>query len=73
MAALVNLFLYLLIVGVIIGLLLYVVSISPIPEPFKGWLWWVVIVIAIFAIIYFLLGMIGGGGGAPHVSLPNWH
>ena len=62
---------YCLVAGAVIGLLLYAVSISPVPEPFKGWLRFAVILIAIFVIIFILLGLVGGGGigGAPHLRL----
>ena len=69
MDALVSLVVYIIVIGCIIGLLLYLVSIAPIPEPFKTWAWFLVMAFAVLAIIYVLLGMIGGG--APHVSLPN--
>lgn len=59
---LVNLVVYLIVVGCILGLLLYLVAISPIPEPWKGWLHWLIIVCAVLIIIYFLLGLISGGG-----------
>lgn len=57
--SLVNLVIYLVVVGCIIGLLLYLVSIAPIPEPYKTWLWFVVMAVAVIIIIYLLLGMIG--------------
>jgi hypothetical protein len=59
---LVHFVLYCLVAGAIIGLLLYAVAISPVPEPFKGWLRFAVIIIAIFVIIFLLLGLVGGGG-----------
>ena len=55
MDALVHLVIYLIVVGCIIGLLLYLVSISPIPEPFKTWLWFVVVAIAVLIIIFYVL------------------
>ena len=55
MDALVHLVIYLIVVGCIIGLLLYLVSISPVPEPFKSWLWFVVIAIAVLIIIFYVL------------------
>jgi hypothetical protein len=58
---LVNLVIYLIILGVILGLLLYLVRISPVPEPWKGWLWFVVVAIGVIIVIYLLLGLIGGG------------
>ena len=69
MASLLNLVIYLIVLGCIVGLLLYLVSISPVPEPFKGWLWFVVMAFAVIAVIYVLLGLIGGG--APSFHLPR--
>jgi hypothetical protein len=66
--SLVHLIIYLIVVGCIIGLLLYLVNISPVPEPYKGWLRFVVIAVAVLIIIFVLLGMIGGGG-MPKVRL----
>lgn len=60
--ALVNLVIYLVIVGCIFGLLLYLVSIAPIPEPWKGWLRFLVIAVGVIILIYVLLSMISGGG-----------
>lgn len=56
---LVNLVIYLIVVGCILGLLLYLVSISPVPEPYKGWLRFIVIAIAIIILIFILLSLIG--------------
>lgn len=67
LTALVNLVIYLIIVGCVIGLLLYLVRISPVPDPYKGWLHFVVIAIAVVIIIYILLGLIDSGG----VKLPS--
>ncbi len=68
LASLVNLVIYLIVVGCVIGLLLYLVNISPVPEPFKGWLWFVVVAITVLVVIYLLLGLVGGGG-IPHIKL----
>ncbi len=67
-AVLVNLVIYLVIVGVILGLLYYLVGAAPIPEPFKGWLQFLVLAIAVIVVIYLLLGLLGGAG-VPHVKL----
>lgn len=66
--SLVNLVIYLIVVGCILGLLLYLVSASPVPEPYKGWLRFLVLAIAIIIIIYILLGLIGGGS-MPKIKL----
>jgi hypothetical protein len=62
--------LYCIIAGAVIGLLLYAVAISPIPEPFKGWLRFAVILVAIFVVIFLLLGLVGvGGSGVPRIHV----
>lgn len=69
---LVNLVVYLLVAGIIVGLLLYLVNISPVPEPYKGWLWFLVMAIGILIVIYALISLIGGGGvgglALPHLG-----
>lgn len=62
LTSLVHLVLYLIIVGCILGLLLYLVRISPVPEPWKGWLHFLVIAIAVIIVIFMLVGLIDGGG-----------
>ena len=69
MASLVHLFVYLIIVGCILGLLYYLITIVPIPEPFKGWLRILLIVIVVLALIFWLLSMVGGG---PGLRLGKW-
>lgn len=69
LTALVNLVIYLIVVGCVIGLLLYLVRISPVPDPYKGWLHFVVIAIAVIIIIYMLLSLVGNGGGMRMPSL----
>lgn len=58
----VHIILYLIVVGCIFGLLLYLVNIAPVPEPWKTWLRFLVIALAVVIIIFFLLSLIGGGG-----------
>lgn len=60
--ALVSIVVTLIILGCVVGLLLYLVSISPIPEPFKGWLWFVVMAFAVIVLIYVLIGYLPHGG-----------
>ena len=65
---LVSLVVTLIIIGCVVGLLLYLVSISPVPEPFKGWLWFVVMGVAVLILIYVLIGFLPAGG---HIRLPR--
>ena len=60
MDQLVHLVIYLIVVGCIIGLLLYLVSIAPIPEPFKTWLWFAVVAIAVLIVIFYILLPLAG-------------
>ena len=59
MDAIVHLLIYLIVVGIIFGLLFYLLSIAPIPEPFKGWIWFVLMALIVIFIIYFLLNLAG--------------
>lgn len=47
--------------GCILGLLLYAVSIAPVPEPYKGWLRFAVLIIFIFIVIFMILNLMHGG------------
>lgn len=57
--SLVNLVIWLVVIGCIIGLLIYLVRRSPVPDPYKGWIEWVILAVAIIIIIYLLLGLVG--------------
>lgn len=70
LTTLVNLVVYLIVAGIIVGLLLYLVNISPVPEPWKGWLWFLVMAIGVLIVIYALINLIGGGG-VGGLSLPH--
>ena len=59
MDAIVHIDIYLICVGIAIGLLFYLLSVSPIPEPFKGWIWFVLMALVVVVIIYFLLNLAG--------------
>ena len=65
--SLVHLVIYLIVIGCIIGLLLYLVSISPVPEPFKSWLWFFVVAVAVLIVIFYIL--LPMAGGPPSFSL----
>jgi NADH:ubiquinone oxidoreductase subunit 6 (subunit J) len=58
-SGLVNALIYLLIAGIICGLVLWLVNKSPVPEPFKSVLTWIVYAVAVIILINFLLGLIG--------------
>lgn len=58
-ASLVHLVIYLIGIGCILGLLLYLVSISPVPEPWKTWLRFAVIFFAVVILIFLILNVIG--------------
>ena len=56
---LVQLVVYLLVVGAIVGLLIWLVDYIPVPEPFNKWIKVVIIVVSVLIIIFVLLGLIG--------------
>jgi NADH:ubiquinone oxidoreductase subunit 6 (subunit J) len=58
-SGLVHSLIYLLIAGIILGLVLWLVGKSPVPEPFKSVLTWIVYAVAVLILINFLLGLIG--------------
>jgi hypothetical protein len=63
--ALINLIIYLLVLGILIWLVLYVVDAIPIPEPINRIIKVAVVVIAALVVILLLLQLLGvsGGGG----------
>ena len=65
---LVNLIVYLLVVGILIGLVYYVVDAIPIPQPINRIVKIAIVVIAALVVIILLLDMIGAGDG---VKLPR--
>lgn len=58
---LVHVFIYILIIASVAGLLWYLLSILPIPEPFKGWIRIAFTVVVVIFIIFWLLSLLGGG------------
>lgn len=67
--ALINLIIYLLVVGILIWLVLYIVDAIPIPDPFNRIIKLVVVVLACLIIILLLLQVLGLGGGG--INLPK--
>ena len=57
--SLVHLVVYLLVVGAIVGLLLFLVDYIPVPDPFNRWIKIVIMVVAVLIIIFVLLSLIG--------------
>jgi len=41
------------------GVIAYLVKISPLTEPFKGWIWWAVIAIGVIWILKYALPIFG--------------
>jgi multisubunit Na+/H+ antiporter MnhE subunit len=60
-----ELLLSLVIFALILGVLWWIVSILPLPEPFPRILQVVIVVIAVIYLIYFLMGLIGSGPRLP--------
>ncbi len=57
--SLVNAIVYLLIMGIVFGILLWIVKISPIPDPFKKVVVWVIYLVGALFLINWLLGFTG--------------
>ena len=57
--SLVALCIVILIVGLICGLVVYLIDASPIPSPFKEWGRWLVIVVAVLIIVMKALPLVG--------------
>jgi hypothetical protein len=58
---LINLLIYVVIVGLLVWLALYVISIIPLPAPFGQVAKVIIYVIAILIVILLLLGLVNGG------------
>lgn len=53
-------------VGIIAGLLYWLIGSAPfIPDPFKKGLQWVVLALCVVLLIYMIIGLIGGGTSTP--------
>lgn len=59
LAGLVSLIVYLLVFGLVVGLLFYLIQILPIPDPYKGWIKLVLQVLCILVVIGMLLNFAG--------------
>jgi len=58
-SALIAFAIYLIIVGLIIGIIYWVVKSSPIPEPIRGWAAWAILAIGALIIVLKLVSMTG--------------
>ena len=65
LAGLVQIIIFLLIAGCIIGLLFYLIHILPIPEPYKGW---IKIVLQVLVVL-FIIGVLLNFAGVPIIQL----
>lgn len=65
---LINLIVYLLVLGIVVALIYYVVDAIPLPEPINRIVKVAVVVLCALAVILLLLQLIGVGGG---VDLPK--
>jgi small basic protein len=61
--ALLNLVIWLLIFGILYGLVIWLIANIPIPEPFANWARIIIVVIAALAVISILLSLAGVSGG----------
>jgi hypothetical protein len=64
---LVHIVIVLIVLGMIAGLLYYLVQRAPfIPEPFKAIICWIILAVCVLFLIYWLLlPLVGGSGSAP--------
>jgi|PlaIllAssembly_1097288.scaffolds.fasta_scaffold3450019_1 small basic protein len=63
LSALLWLFIELILIGCAFGVVLFIVSVLPIPDPFKGWLRIAVLVLGAILILFWIVSILGGG---PH-------
>jgi len=64
----INTLIYILIVGVVIGIIWWVCDYMPIPEPINRIIKMLTIIIGAIVIIYALLGLAGISGGVPRLT-----
>lgn len=69
-AGLINLIVYLLVIGILVALVFYVLQTIPLPEPINRIIRVAIVVIAALIIILLLLQLLGVGGGGG-VDLPR--
>lgn len=58
--SLMQLFVYVLIIGTVLAIGLYVLARSPIEEPYKGWIRWGVLAVVAIFVMFWLLSLVGG-------------
>ena len=58
----INLIIWLLIVGILLALVYYVLDAIPIPQPFNRIIRIVIVVVFVLVVVLLLLQLIGGGG-----------
>jgi len=58
-AALIAFAIFLIVIGIVVGALVYIIRASPMAEPFKGWAAWAVLAIGILIVLYRLLLIAG--------------
>jgi hypothetical protein len=70
---LINLVIYLLVIGLILWLLNYLIDNLPMPDPFRRVAKIVLMVVGVLILIILLLGLVGGSPGVPrlHIGLLN--
>lgn len=65
---LVSIVLYIVVLGLICWLLMWLIDYVPVPEPFNKVAKIVIAVLGVVAIIYLLLGILPGGHGLPRLT-----
>lgn len=62
-AGLLSMFVYLIVLLLVVGLVYWIITQIPLPEPIKRIAIIIVVVVAAIVLIMFLLNLVGGGGG----------
>lgn len=67
--ALINLIIYLLVIGILLALVYWVIDAIPLPQPINRIVKLVIVVLAVLVIIMLLLQLVNGGGiGIPKLT-----
>lgn len=59
-ATLITLAIWIIIVGLVVGILYWIITSSPLPEPFKTWGGWAILAIGALVLLYKLVSLLGG-------------
>jgi hypothetical protein len=66
--ALVNLIVYLLVIGILLALVYWVIDVIPIPQPINRIIKVIIVVLAVLVIVLLLLQLVSGGISVPKLT-----